>query len=250
MLESLRARLTIVAVVVVLALVWTLPNMVDTSGIWWPSHDKLSYGLDIQGGLHLVLGIDVEKAVQERISKMTYTMKTELDKEKNVTFGEVKVLDPSTGTIRLYFNNPADKKAVQDYMEDTRFGQGQVFQTLDVTSEYIESRFYEAELRNFKKSLVDRTIETIRNRIDEFGVKEPTIAAQSDDRILVQLPGVEDSSQAKNLINQTAKLEFMIVDPNSCLALPVWKKSWVGFKRSKKKKALILVKRTCATLIT
>ncbi len=212
MLESLRARLTIVAVVVVLALAWTLPNMVDTSGIWWPSQDKLSYGLDIQGGLHLVLGIDVEKAVQERINKLSYTMKTELDKEKNITFGEVKVIDPSTGTIRIFFNSPNDKQAVQDYMEDTRFGQGQVFQTLDVTNEYIESRFYEAELRNFKKSLVDRTIETIRNRIDEFGVKEPTIAAQSDDRILVQLPGVEDSAQAKNLINQTAKLEFMIVD--------------------------------------
>jgi preprotein translocase subunit SecD len=214
MIESFKARMTIVTIVVLVSLLWTMPNFVDTSGIWWPSQDKLSYGLDIQGGLHLVLGIDVEKAISERIKKMSYTMKTDLDKEKNVTMGEVKVMDPTTGTVRVYFNSPGDKKAVQDYMEDSRFGQGQVFQTLDVTNEYIEARFYEAELRNFKKSLVDRTIETIRNRIDEFGVKEPTIAAQSDDRILVQLPGVDDSGQAKSLINQTAKLEFMIVDPD------------------------------------
>jgi preprotein translocase subunit SecD len=214
MIESFKARMTIVTIAVLVSLLWTMPNFVDTSGIWWPSQDKLSYGLDIQGGLHLVLGIDVEKAISERIKKMSYTMKTDLDKEKNVTMGEVKVMDPTTGTVRVYFNNPGDKKAVQDYMEDSRFGQGQVFQTLDVTNEYIEARFYEAELRNFKKSLVDRTIETIRNRIDEFGVKEPTIAAQSDDRILVQLPGVDDSGQAKSLINQTAKLEFMIVDPD------------------------------------
>jgi preprotein translocase subunit SecD len=214
MIESFKARMTIVTIVVLVSLLWTMPNFVDTSGIWWPSQDKLSYGLDIQGGLHLVLGIDVEKAISERIKKMSYTMKTDLDKEKNVTMGEIKVMDPTTGTVRVYLNSPGDKKAVQDYMEDSRFGQGQVFQTLDATNEYIEARFYEAELRNFKKSLVDRTIETIRNRIDEFGVKEPTIAAQSDDRILVQLPGVDDSGQAKSLINQTAKLEFMIVDPD------------------------------------
>ncbi len=213
MFDNLNTRLVIVGLALFISLALTMPNFTDTSSIWWPSQDKLSYGLDIQGGLHLVLGVDMEEAVETRIKKMTYTMNEELQKEKNISLGEVKVIDATNGHIRITFKNPSDQKAVQEYMEDTTIGQGNVFQTLEVTPEYMEARFYEAEMRNFKKSLVDRTIETIRNRIDEFGVKEPTIAAQSETRILVQLPGVQDSAQAKDLINKTAKLEFMIVDP-------------------------------------
>ncbi len=213
MFDNLNVRLAIVGFALLISVVWTLPNFTDTTKFWWPNQDKLSYGLDIQGGLHLVLGVDMEEAIQSRIKKMTYNMGEELLKEKNVTLGEVKVIDASEGHIRIEFNSPADQKPIQEYMEDTRLGQGNVFQTLEVTPQYMEARFFEAEMRNFKKSLVDRTIETIRNRIDEFGVKEPTIAAQSETRILVQLPGVQDSTQAKDLINKTARLEFMIVDP-------------------------------------
>ncbi len=213
MVESLKARVITVILVLGVSFLWTFPNFVDTSNIWWPSQDKLSYGLDIQGGLHLVLGIDMDKAVRDRIKKLSYTIKNELKKEKNMDLGEVSVVNTKEGRTRFSFKNPADKTVLQSYLEDTTYGQGRIFQTLEVTDQYIESRFYEAEMRNFKKSLVDRTIETIRNRIDEFGVKEPVIAAQSDSRLLVQLPGVQDSSQAKSLINKTAKLEFMIVDP-------------------------------------
>ena len=213
MFESLKARLCIVFLVLLVSLVWTMPNFINTSGIWWPTQDKLSYGLDIQGGLHLVLGIDVRGAVEARINKMAKEMKKQLLEEKEVTLGEVKVEDPKEGRGRVFFK-PLDKDKVVAYMKDTRYGQGRVFQLLQVTDQSIEFRFFEAEMRLFKKSLVDRTIETIRNRIDEFGVKEPTIAAQSDDRILVQLPGVQDSAQAKDLINKTAKLQFMIWDPD------------------------------------
>ena len=213
MVESLKARIIIVLIVLGTSFLWTFPNFMDTSGIWWPSQDKLSYGLDIQGGLHLALGIDMDKAVSDRIKKLSYTMKNQLKKEKNIDLGEVKVTDPKEGRARFFFKKPDDKAPLQSYLEDTEYGQGRTFQTLEVTDQYIESRFHQAEMRNFKKSLVDRTIETIRNRIDEFGVKEPIIAAQSDSRLIVQLPGVQDSSQAKSLINKTAKLEFMIVDP-------------------------------------
>jgi preprotein translocase subunit SecD len=213
MIDNLKGRLAVVIVILVAALLWTMPNFMNTANMWWPSKDKLSYGLDIQGGLHLVLGIDVNSAIEARIKKMGYTMAEDIKKEKGVELGDVEVVDASEGRVKVYYKKPSDKEAVVSYMEDTSYGQGRVFQTLQATDQFIESRFYEAEMRVFKKSLVDRTIETIRNRIDEFGVKEPTIAAQSDDRILVQLPGVQDSASAKELINKTAKLEFMIADP-------------------------------------
>ena len=240
MVESLKARIIVVILVLGVSFLWTFPNFVDTSEIWWPSQDKLSYGLDIQGGLHLVLGIDMDKAVRDRIKKLSYTIKNDLQKEKNIDLGEVEVIDTRNARTRFFFKKPDDKSALLSYLEDSSYGQGRVFQTLEVTDQYIESRFYEAEMRNFKKSLVDRTIETIRNRIDEFGVKEPIIAAQSDNRLLVQLPGVQDSSQAKSLINKTAKLEFMIVDPEFSLGSPKLEEviSWVAEMEEKQNFAL------------
>ncbi len=213
MFESLNTRLFIVAFVLLVSLVWTMPNVTDTSGIWWPSQDKLAYGLDIQGGLHLVLGIDVEDAIEARVKKMGFTMKKQLKEDKQMDLGDIQVLDPKVGKVRINFK-PQDKPTVVSYMEDTAYGQGRTFQILEANNDHLIARFYEAELRVFTKSLVDRTIETIRNRVDEIGVKEPTIAAQSDNRILVQLPGVEDSAQTKDIINRTAKLQFMIWDEN------------------------------------
>lgn len=239
MFESLNARLAVVAVVFTTCLVWTFPNFMNTSEMWWPSQDKLSYGLDIQGGLHLVLGIDVNDAVEARIKKMTINMKKQLKDEHKVDLGDVKVLDPNEARVRISFN-PEDKDKVLSYLEDTSYGMGNTFQTLNTGADYVESRFYEAEMRQFKKSLVDRTIETIRNRIDEFGVKEPTIAAQSDNRILVQLPGVQDSAQAKELINKTAKLNFMIVDPEFSMGTPKFDEltTWVNEIETQQKFAL------------
>jgi preprotein translocase subunit SecD len=83
----------------------------------------------------------------------------------------------------------------------------------DSTPTTIEMRYNDVFLTDFKKRTLEQAIETIRNRIDEFGVAEPSITAQGTDRILVQLPGMEDSTRAKELINKTARLEFLIVDP-------------------------------------
>ena len=214
MIESLKVRITVVILVLGVSFLWTFPNFVDTSGFWWPSQDQLSYGLDIQGGLHLVLGIDMDQAIEDRLKKLNFKIKEDLKREKSVDLGDMEIVDPGDARVRFHVKSPTDKQALQSYLEDTGYGQGRVFQILEVADQHIEARFYEAEMRNFKESLVNRSIETIRNRIDEFGVKEPTIAAQSEDRILVQLPGVEDSAQAKVLINKTAKLEFMIADPD------------------------------------
>lgn len=213
MFESLNARLGVVALVFGVSLAWTMPNFVNLKESWWVSHDTISYGLDIQGGLHLVLGIDVESAVEARIKKLGYTMSQQLEKEEKIKLGEVKLISPKEAKVQIFFN-PQDKSKVITYLEDTTYGQGNTFQILEQHNEYVVARFYEAQMRVFKKSLVDRTIETIRNRIDQTGVKEPTIAAQSDNRILVQLPGIEDSAQTKELINKTAKLQFMIWDPD------------------------------------
>ncbi len=209
MTESLRGRLIICLVVTLIGLVWVAPNFMDVSKIWWPTKEKLNYGLDIQGGLHLGLGVDVPAAMKEQSGKQAASLKNGLKVDKKID-ATVEIVDSNIVGLKVLFQGPAGP--VEDYIDQTNRG------ALQVTKSgmgFVEVQYYEAYLAQFKRNLVEKAREVIANRIDEFGVAEPVITIQGDDRILVQLPGVTDTESAKNLINRTAKLEFMIVDKDA-----------------------------------
>ncbi len=206
MIESLRGRLITCFVVTLIGIVWIAPNFMDVSKIWWPTKEKLNYGLDIQGGLHLGLGIDVPAAMKEQSAKQSASLKNGLKTDKKID-ATVEVLDPNLVHLKILFQGPAGP--VEDYIDQTNRG---AMQVLTSGMGFVEVQYYEAYLSQFKKNLVEKAREVIANRIDEFGVAEPVITVQGDDRILVQLPGVTDTESAKALINRTAKLEFMIVE--------------------------------------
>lgn len=212
MIESLRARLIICVLVNVIALAWIVPNFVDTSKMWWPSKDKISYGLDIQGGLHLGLEVDIDGAFRDQSAKQAASLKSGLKTEKNLDVN-IEVVNPNFVHLKMTFNGPS--APVEEYL-DTVYRN-----TMQVTNKapgMVEVQYFEAYLSQFKKNLVEKAREVITNRIDEFGVAEPSITVQGTDRLIVQLPGIKDPESAKNLINQTAKLEFMIVDREVNLA--------------------------------
>lgn len=212
MTEGLRGRLIICLIVTLIGTIWIAPNFVDTSKIWWPTKDKLNYGLDIQGGLHLGLGIDVPRAMKEQSAKQAASLKSGLKTDKNLDV-TVDIIDPSVVGLKITFQGPAGP--VEDYIDQTNRG------TIQITKSglgLVEVQYYDSYLSQFKKNLVEKAREVIANRIDEFGVAEPVITIQGDDRIIVQLPGIKDTESAKNLINRTAKLEFMIVDRETNMA--------------------------------
>lgn len=206
MIESLRGRLITCLVVTLIGIVWIAPNFMDVSKMWWPTKEKLNYGLDIQGGLHLGLGIDVPAAMKEQSAKQSASLKNGLKTDKKID-ATVEILDPNLVHLKILFQGPAGP--VEDYIDQTNRG---AMQVLTSGMGFVEVQYYEAYLTQFKKNLVEKAREVIANRIDEFGVAEPVITIQGDDRILVQLPGVTDTESAKSLINRTAKLEFMIVE--------------------------------------
>ncbi len=206
MIESLRGRLITCLVVTLIGIVWIAPNFMDVSKMWWPTKEKLNYGLDIQGGLHLGLGIDVPAAMKEQSAKQSASLKNGLKTDKKID-ATVEILDPNLVHLKILFQGPAGP--VEDYIDQTNRG---AMQVLTSGMGFVEVQYYEAYLTQFKKNLVEKAREVIANRIDEFGVAEPVITVQGDDRILVQLPGVTDTESAKALINRTAKLEFMIVE--------------------------------------
>ncbi len=193
---------------VALAIFWALPNFVNVDKISaWPFKQKLNYGLDIQGGLHLVLGADVDGVITESTTRLVASLKEEFKKE-NIPVSEVKTVSGNQGEVLITVTNTADKPKVQKLLAD-RYGN--VLQEGAAGENSVNVRYYNAYLTDYKEKVIQQAIETIRNRIDEFGVSEPSISKQGTDRILVQLPGMADAERAKQLINTTAKLDFMIV---------------------------------------
>ncbi len=207
-MESLRSRTWLAIVVVAAAFTFVLPNFVDTSSYkWWPA-GKLNYGLDIQGGLHLVMGVDVDGVVATSVTRQTAALKAEFAKEINVQVKDFTVTRAKEGQFSIVANNADDAKKIEAQLNKTH---ATSLQILAVNNETVDVKYIEAYLLDQKQNVIRQAIETIRNRIDEFGVAEPSITQQGADRILVQLPGMADAERAKQLINTTAKLDFMML---------------------------------------
>lgn len=206
-MEGLRARTWLAVVGLAAAISFVVPNFVDTSNIsWWPAR-KINFGLDIQGGLHLVMGADVGGVIATSIHRQTEALKVEFAKEGI----PVKSYDTANGRNGEFVINVASGADAQRVVAHIQKTYATTLQVISSDADSVEVKYFDAYLSEQKQNVISQAIETIRNRIDEFGVAEPSITQQGADRILVQLPGMADAERAKQLINTTAKLDFMIV---------------------------------------
>ena len=179
----------------------------------FPFKQKMNLGLDLQGGLYLVLGVDFNKVFKDIIQRQGEGLKDRLkekallDQNHEVTFSAVSPDDPH---VSLHFSE-ARREDVYKILKKE-------FPSLRLVGESAGkfelgiSHDYRSELR---EKTVGQSIEVIRNRIDQFGVAEPSITSQGNDRVVVELPGVKEVDRAKDLIGRTAKLEFKMVDEKS-----------------------------------
>jgi preprotein translocase subunit SecD len=205
-IESLRARVVIAVIAIVMAVLYILPNFTTLPKGWWFKKDKLNYGLDIQGGAHLIYGVDVKGVMVEKIARTARSIGEEL-KTKKIDVTGVKPSEDRDAVI-VTLANPAQKDPVVKYLDDMY---GTTLQVTESNDKEVSVKFLDSRVEEFRQQIIRQAIEVIRNRVDEFGVAEPMIAAQGTDRILVQLPGLKDPAQAKELINRAARLSFQIV---------------------------------------
>lgn len=205
MIESMRVRGVLVALFLIFCAVYLLPNFVKLPDSY-PLHKKhLNYGLDIQGGAHLVYGVDVKGVLAETTERTARAVAEELKVsgvDATVTANEKK------DGIVVKLKSAGDLAKAEKELRD-RYGTS--LQIGSASGDTIEAKYYDAYVSERSQQIINQAIEVIRNRVDEFGVAEPVIAAQGRDRILVQLPSVTDPTRAKELINRTAKLDFRIV---------------------------------------
>jgi len=170
----------------------------------WAPGKHLNLGLDLQGGIHLVMGVEVDRAVREKAVRRAEEIAAEMDR-KGVKGVEVRG-DPETGYVTVTATDVGKAKEVLAEFSDmyTRRSSGTT----------VELGMQDSAVKALKESAVEQAIKAIRNRVDQWGVSEPTIAKRGDTQILVQLPGYSNPEKAKELIGRTAQLQFKIVDDN------------------------------------
>jgi preprotein translocase subunit SecD len=201
-------KTVLVVGVCLLGLVFVSPNFftpkqLESFPSWFPKN-QIVLGLDLQGGAHLLLEVDFEAALHEQMQTLTDEIRTTLRKDRIGYTGLAAKKDFVTLTLR----SPADLekatsliKQTDQEIEVTSTPDGQL--TLKLTAAATDAR---------KRSALAQSIEIVRRRVDETGTAEPFIQQQGEDRILVQLPGLQDPTRIKNLLGKTAKLQFRFVD--------------------------------------
>jgi preprotein translocase subunit SecD len=197
--------LVIVLAVIAAAVLYCIPTFRPEI---WP-HKKINLGLDLQGGMHLVLEVNSEKAVEAAVERNFQEIR-ELVRKNQIQNAAVERSGPLKIAVQVQGKENLDKfkslldKDLRDLRISSRSEQPDQFAAvLDLPDK---------ESDHIKKLAVDQALETIRNRVDQFGVSEPDIRRQGDNRILIQLPGIQDTQRAKELIGRTALLEFKLVD--------------------------------------
>ena len=173
----------------------------------------ITLGLDLQGGIHLVMEVDEDRAVEIAVDRSVVSLQ-DLLVEKKLPVESVKRTGLSQITINFQNSELKDQitKLIDDFPSFTERESAGLANTL-----VWELR--EAEIKRIKDSAINQALETIRNRIDQFGVAEPLVQRQGLRQIVVQLPGIKDPKRAKDLIKETALLEFKMLDEDSQLKL-------------------------------
>ena len=196
MRRQLRVRIALVVIVVAVS-VWYL----------YPPAKTINLGLDLQGGIHLVLGVDVDKALEAQVDRAGDSARAELEKRG---IGVARVERRSTTELVVQVASPQSWDGALKTIDEVlgAFDRKEA----DQAAGRVVLALKPTEASHIRELAVRQGLETIRNRIDQFGVAEPSIQQQGDNRILVQLPGVQDPARAKALIGKTALLEFKMVD--------------------------------------
>ena len=217
-MKKVGGRFTLLALVVVLSAVSFLPSypaVFQTLPPWLKRafpNKGISLGLDLQGGIHLVLEVEEDRAVEIAVDRSVNAIQDLLvDKKIPVE----SVTRTGFAQVTLAFQKEDLKAQIQKAVEEFSTFSEKPAAGAGGTLVYELS---EGEIKRIKDSAINQALETIRNRIDQFGVAEPLIQRQGLKQIVVQLPGIKEPKRAKALIKETALLEFKMLDEANKLA--------------------------------
>ena len=182
-------------------------NLAPTTPSWLQAigAQAMYLGLDLRGGVHFLLEVDIDAAVKQAEERYNDDLRLAL-REAKIHYQNVS---KDNGFIKVILKDTNDKAELLALL-------GKDFRGLTVTepeaAEQVWLKISDSDAREIKKSAVAQNMTTLRNRVNELGVAEPVIQQQGVNRIMVQLPGVQDTSRAKEILGTTATLEYRLVD--------------------------------------
>jgi preprotein translocase subunit SecD len=218
MLEFPRWKVWLVSVVVALGVLFSMPSLIagtPLAGSWpkWLPHYRINLGLDLAGGSHLLLEADARDALKQRLQAMEDSVATELRRDPRIDIGDIST---AGGRLSFLVRNPTQVDAAVERLRKltqpialtgNRDWDVQVVDSTRIVMTPTASGTVQA-----LKDAMSVARDVVRRRIDPGGTKEITVITEGGNRILVQVPGVEDPEALKKLIGQTARLEFKLLD--------------------------------------
>jgi preprotein translocase subunit SecD len=169
----------------------------------------MTLGLDLQGGVHFMMQVDMDTARSQQLDRYVDDMRTAM-REERIRY--VSVRREGNGLLAL-LRSPEEREEALELIRTDQSLQGLIIREVE-TEEYfgISATVQEQQLLELQQTALKQNINTLRNRVNEIGVAEPVIQQQGADRVVVQLPGVQDTVEAKKIIGATATLEYRAVD--------------------------------------
>jgi len=201
-MKTLNFRVILFAFALIFGIVFSIPSLTQSE-----SGKKITLGLDLQGGLHMLLGIKSDVAIESRIKSIAASVKYLFDDEE-IIFDDLRIVDGDKVTFELLDQDDVAKakELLKKEIPGTVLTQNGLKFTLQMTPE---------EVARTKANAIKQAVDTIRNRLNEFGLAEPTVAKQGEDKILVEVPGIKtqaDEQRIRELIARAAHLQLMAVD--------------------------------------
>ncbi len=225
MLQFTPVRTAIILIVAVLGIVFAIPNFFskDATATWpgWLPHNGMTLGLDLQGGSYLLLQVNQDSVITERLKTLRRDTRQILAGENGIG----NIITTTANGLTVELTDPTQKAAAQAALQKLQTGNGilgvggtQELEFGETPDGKLTVTLSDAGIKDRMSSLIAQSIEVIRKRIDEVGTTEPIIQRQGTDRVLVQVPGFNDSQHLKELISKTARLEFHLVHPTMSAA--------------------------------
>ena len=198
--KILNYRFVILIIAMIFGIFYSVPSLLQTE-----KGAKVSLGLDLQGGLYMLLGVKTEEAVKSKVKSIASSVKY-FGEAEDILIDEIRINDYSTTFTVL----DSDEIPKIDKMLSKISGLN-----ISKDGENYEISFTQEEIKSIKNYAIDQAVDTIRNRLDQFGLAEPNVARQGLEDILVELPGIktaEDEKRARELISKPANLQMMAID--------------------------------------
>jgi len=208
-----RLKISFISFVILLGLFFFVPNFLDKKSFIFPDK-KVVLGLDLQGGSYLLLEVDSKPLFKEKIEAKSFQIRKKLRSER-VVYNNFNINDVTTISFEV---DSKDKSKIYTILNDSALN-AKLDQTnrelqFSIETNLVKINLSQIYIKRTKKNAMEQSLEIIRSRIDELGTREPTIIAQGEERILVELPGLKNPKRIKEIIGTTAKLTFKFLANN------------------------------------